>query len=392
MSKLWQPPRLRTEPSHERRATWLELFFDLVFVATIAELGKVLSDDVSILGFLYYAALFIPIWWCWVGETFYATRFDQDSLNDRLTTLLQMMILVVMAVNAHHGLDTSSVGFALAYVAFRLVLVLQYVMVGWFNPPLRAMIGHYCSGFGLSACLWAISIFVPSPWRFGLWAIGLSIDFLTPLLGGRFIAKFPPDMHHIPERMGLFTIIVLGESLFAAITGLSKQTSWDVTATAISVAGLVNAFSLWWMYFETIDGTPLQGMKSGKMRGSLRWLYLHLPLTICITAVGVGIKYATYKGLASPALSDAGRWLLCGTASGCLLTLAVLHWITCGLGHHRRHALIYHRLGGVALLLAVAIWGSSLSALMVSGILAVVGLGQIALDVLYQAAPTSPSQ
>ncbi|MGL5062556.1 MAG: low temperature requirement protein A [Microcoleus sp.] len=382
MKNLWQPPRLRQPSPHERRATWLELFFDLVFVATIAELGKVLSDDVSVQGLLHYVALFIPVWWCWVGETFYATRFDQDSLNDRLVTLLQMMILVVMAVNAHHGLDTSSVGFALSYATFRIILILQYAAAGWFNPEMRSMIRHFCSGFGLSVLFWIISVFVPAPLRFGLWAIGLSMDFLTPFLGSRFVIKFPPDMTHIPERMGLFTIVVLGESLFAAITGLSKQSSWDLNATAIAVLGLVTAFSLWWMYFETVDGTPLQNTKQGRVWVSLFWLYLHLPLTIGITAAGVGTKYATYKGLAGITLSDAGRWLLCGSMGSCLLTLAVLHWITCSLDRNRRRALIYHRLAGVGLLWVVAVLGSSLQAIAVAGIVALVGCAQIAIDVL----------
>ncbi len=382
MDKLWQPPSLRqSSPHEERRATWLELFFDLVFVATIAELGQVLGDDVSWGGFLHYGALFIPVWWCWVGETFYATRFDRDSLNDRLVTLLQMMILVVMAVNAHHGLDTSSVGFALAYVAFRLVLIGQYAAVGWFNPELRGMIRHFCTGFSLSALLWGASIFVPAPWRFVLWAIGLAIDFLTPLFGGRFIAQFPPDMTHIPERMGLFTIIVLGESLFAAIAGLSKQMTWGWEATAIAVLGLVTVFSLWWMYFETVNGTPLQGMQAGKMRRSLLWLYLHLPLAIGITAAGVGTKYAIAKGLAGPVLSDGGRWLLGGSLGLCLLTLAVLHWLTCSLGRDRRRYLVFHRLGGFGLLLGVAISGRGLGALAMAGLVALVGVGQIAIDV-----------
>jgi low temperature requirement protein LtrA len=333
---------------------------------------------------LHYVALFVPVWWCWLGETFYATRFDRDSLNDRLVTLFQMMILVVMAVNAHHGLGTSSMGFALSYITFRTVLILQYAAAGWFNPEIRAMIRHFCSGFGLSVLCWIISAFVPAPWRFGLWALGLIIDFLTPFFGSRFVIEFPPDLTHIPERMGLFTIVVLGESLFAAITGLSKQSSWDLYATSIAVLGLVTAFSLWWMYFETVDGTPLQNTKQGKARGSLLWLYLHLPLTIGITAVGVGTKYATYKGLGSAALSDAGRWLLCGSMGGCLLTLAILHWITCSLDRHRRRALIYHRLAGLGLLSIVAVFGSPLQGIVVAGVVALVGCAQIAIDVLQR--------
>jgi low temperature requirement protein LtrA len=382
MNTLWQAPRLRQDNHHERRASWLELFFDLVFVATIGELGKRLSDDVSVFGFAQYVVLFIPIWWCWIGETFYANRFDQDSLIDRLVTLVQMSILVVMAVNAHHGLDSSSIGFGLSYIAFRIVLVAQYVVAGIFNPQTRPMIRHFSGGFSLSIVLWLISLVVPTPLRFWIWGLGLIIDFITPVLGQKFIQQFPPNMTHIPERMGLFTIIVLGESLFAAITGLSKQDDWGITATAIAVLGLVSAFSLWWMYFETVDGSPLSQGQNHPERGLL-WLYLHLPLAIGITAAGVGTKYAIYKGATTPILSDAGRGLLCGSYGLCLASLALLHWLTCSLGARRRE-LMFYRLGGVAAVAIVALAGHALPGLAVAGAVASVGAVQIGLDIVRQ--------
>jgi low temperature requirement protein LtrA len=382
MNHVWQPPRLRQDNQHERRASWLELFFDLVFVATIAELGKRLSDDISPLGFAQYVLLFIPIWWCWIGETFYATRFDQDSLIDRLVTLIQMSILVVMAVNAHHGLDSSSIGFGLSYIAFRIILVAQYLLAGACNPQTRPMIRHFSGGFSLSIALWLVSLFVPTPLRFWIWGLGLTIDFVTPLLGQKFIQQFPPNMTHIPERMGLFTIIVLGESLFAAITGLSKQDDWGITATAIAVLGLVSAFSLWWMYFETVDGSPLSQGQNHPERGLL-WLYLHLPLAVGITAAGVGTKYAIYKGATTPILSAAGRGLLCGSYGLCLGTLALLHWLTCSLGARRRE-LIFDRLGGVVAMAILVLAGQALSGLAVAGAVASVGAAQIGLDIVRQ--------
>jgi low temperature requirement protein LtrA len=401
MKTLWQPPRLRQDNDHEeRRASWLELFFDLVFVATIAELGNTLSDDVSLLGFGHYVALFIPIWWCWVGETFYATRFDQDSLADRLITLVQMSLLVVMAVHVHHGLDTASAGFALAYAAFRVVLMGQYWWAGRCNPPMRAMIRHFCTGFGLSVALWVGSVWVPMPARFSLWALGLGVDLATPLLGGRFVKQFPPSMTHIPERMGLFTIIVLGESLFAAIAGLSKQVDWTWQPTTIAVLGLVTAFSLWWMYFDTLDSSALMDMRAGQMRRSLLWLYLHLPLVIGITAIGVGTKYGIYKTLTAATFPTAGRWLMVGALALCLGTLALFHGLTHihpsatdgaaaelasrRLDQRTRNGLIACRLVGVGGLLAVAVLGDGLNALAVALVLAGVGGTQVAVGIVLQ--------
>lgn len=116
---IWEPPRLRSDEgeSSERRATWLELFFDLVFVVAIAELARYLSHHLSLSGLLEFTILFVPVWWCWIGATFYATRFDTDDLSDRLITFVQMAIIAIMAANIPDGLGSSSVGYSLTYVA-----------------------------------------------------------------------------------------------------------------------------------------------------------------------------------------------------------------------------------------------------------------------------------
>ncbi|HEY9806517.1 MAG TPA: low temperature requirement protein A, partial [Candidatus Obscuribacterales bacterium] len=210
---LWQPPRLRRddEQAAERHATWLELFYDLVFVAAIAELAHLLSQNISWDGFLGFVVLFVPIWWCWVGAAFYATRFDTGGIVDRLFALVQMAIVAAMAVNVHHGLNSAGSGFAICYVLFRSTLILQYLNAGYHLSVARSLARWYATGFGLSAGLWLISAFVPPPWRLGLWLVGLVIDFSTPFSAGRLVAKIPPSMSHIPERIGLFTLIVLGE-------------------------------------------------------------------------------------------------------------------------------------------------------------------------------------
>ena len=287
---IFQPPKLRREECEEgeRRATWLELFFDLIFVVAIAQLAHNFKEEFSLVGLIKLAVLFIPVWWCWIGATFYDTRFDNDGLVDRLITLLQMAIAATLAANIHHGLDSSSVGFALSYIAFRCVLIGQYLHAGYHVPQARVLTNWYAVGFTASIVFWLASIFVPLPWRFGLWAIGLIIDFATPLSAGQRVAKIPPDMAHTTERIGLFTIIVLGESIVAVVGGVAEM-AWTPMAIAIALLGLSIAFSFWWMYFDTVDESPLQAMRRGEMKVALTWLYSHLPLAIGLTATGVGV-------------------------------------------------------------------------------------------------------
>ena len=389
---LWQPPRLRRDEDQttERHATWLELFYDLIFVAAIAELAHDLSDHISWAGFLSFAILFAPVWWCWVGATFYASRFDTDGILDRLFALVQMAIVAAMAVNVHHGLSSAGSGFALCYVLFRSTLVLQYLNAGYHLPAARPLTTWYAVGFGLSAGLWLISAFLPPPWRLGFWLAGLAIDFSTPLSAGCLVAKVPPSMSHIPERIGLFTLIVLGESVIGVVGGLAEH-EWSLSSIFIGLLGLAIAFSLWWLYFDTADSSPLKSMKVGKMRIALSWLFAHLPLAMGLVAAGVGLEHLiTHNGSALP--SDAERWLLCIAVASCLLVLAVIHYMSCALGSRRyRKILSAYRTGSAVLVLVLGSAGDRLSSLTLVTLVALACGVQVVFDLLHSSAGTQRS-
>jgi low temperature requirement protein LtrA len=385
---IWEPPRLRVgeQEDGERRATWLELFFDLVFVVAIAELGHNLSADVSVTGFLSFTALFAPVWWCWVGQTFYATRFDTDDLGHRLLTLLQIAIVAALAVNIHHAFTTSSVGFALSYAAFRAVLVFQYLSAGYFVPTARPLIKYYFAGFGLGATLWGLSVFVPTPWRFAVWILGLVVDLMTPILASQEVSKIPPSFSHIPERLGLFVIIVLGESILAVVKGISGLT-WTTAAIATAFLGLSIAFSMWWIYFDTVDGSPLMSMKAGRIYIGLLWLYMHLPFAIGLGATGIGVEHFIKNS--GKLIPDYDRWLLCVGVSFCLISLAVIHYITCTFGARNKHWSAY-RLGSAAFVLMIATLGTSLSPVLLITLIVIACLIQVILG-LWENRRVQPS-
>lgn len=390
MSKsLWQPPRLRTvgDEEEERRATWLELFYDLVFVAAIGEVAHHLDEHLSLSGFFGYVLLFVPIWWSWVGATFYATRFDTDDLGHRLLTLVQMIVVAVLAVNVHHGLEKSSTGFALSYLTVRSILIVEYIVAGYHVPAARGLTNWYARGFGIAAAIWLVSVFVPVPWRFGLWVLGFIIDFGTPLTAGKLVAKVPPSFSHVPERLGLFTIIVLGEAILAVVRGVA-QLEWGVVSATVAVLGMLIAFSLWWIYFDSIDGSPLESMRVGKMGIGLTWLYAHLPLAIGIAATGVGVEHIIVSSKTEAALPTGDRWLICGAVAICLIALAVIHLITCTLGTTRyRKVLATYRLGSAAFVLVIAVAGVALSPIVVIGLVTLACGVQVVLDLLGKRQP-----
>jgi low temperature requirement protein LtrA len=309
----------------ERRASWLENFYDLIVAIVVFQLSTNLNHDISIFGFLGFVALFVPVWWSWIGVTFYNSRFETDDLGHRLLTLLQMAAAAFMAVNVPDGLGKNSAAFALSYAATRIILVIEYLRSGRHVPSTRPLVTRYSIGFSISAGLWFVSAFVPSPFRFVFWILGLIIDISTPTLFTLHMSvRFAPNIYHLPERFGSFTIIVLGISILGVVDGISSH-KWTVESIADAAIGLGIAFSLWWIYFDMVDGSEINALHSERRVGVyLSWLYIHFPLLIGFTALGVSIEHVILdnQNMATP-LTE--KWLLCISVSMCLFALGIMH-------------------------------------------------------------------
>ena len=289
---LVQAPRLWvTDPRADRRVTWMELFFDLIFVAAVAEVGSPLRADYSWPGLLRYSFLFVLIWWAWSGHTLYSTRFDHDDLVQRGLILLQCFIAAVMAANAKEALDSrSSAGFGAAYAGMRIVLVLQYVRARRV-PETRPLTTRYAIGFGTAALLWIISALLDAPERYWVWALALAVDFLTPWLAVKHSMKFPPDATHFPERFGLFTIILLGEFVAAVMRGIESQEYWSFSAAATAFSSMAFAFVLRWWYFDVGQSASERHIRSKRHAILFQvWHFAHLPLFLGIGVAGVGFE------------------------------------------------------------------------------------------------------
>ena len=321
----------KNKNEEERHATWLELFYDLVFVVTVSQLSHYLFHDVSLSNFFGFLFLFIPVWWSWIGTTFFATRFYSDDLGHRLLLLLQMGGAGAMAVNISGAFNNTFSGFALSYAFMRLILVIEYVRVFRTiksSESANPLVKRYIIGFSIAAIIWLISAFVPiTEIRFALWVIGLIIDFATPISTSKLTSKFSPHISHLPERMGLFTLIVLGESIVGIVNGMTEQI-WDVYSVIEASLGLCISFSLWWLYFDSTGRLPIQILREkGRISLYLIWLYTHFPLVVAITAVGVGIRRLVSSEQHS-VLSSSDLWLICGSVAISLISQSVLHLIS----------------------------------------------------------------
>ncbi len=386
MKGWWQPPRLRVSKSsaEERHATWLELFFDLVFVVAVSQLAQNLNRDVSLSGFLNFVTLFVPVWWAWIGAAFYATRFDTDDLGYRLLTLGQMLAIAALSVNVHDGLGKSSAGFALSYAAVRGVLILQYLRAGWHVVTARPLTTRYIYGFSVAAVIWLVSAFVPIPMRFVLWVLGLTLDMATPLSAWQLHAQLPPDTSHLLERFGLFTLIVLGESIAAVINGIAIQ-PWNLWSGIAAAFGLVLAFSLWWIYFDYIDDAAILATRVPRRIWLFEvWLYTHLLLVIGLTATGVGVQN-TVLNASYLVLPGGARWLLCSAVAIYLLALGVIYLTNISTKRKRRYQLqSLYRIGAAAIFLVLAISGAELLPVVLLGLVTLICAAQVVQDLFWK--------
>ena len=373
LSRLLEPPRLRTvvsTDSEDRRATWLELFFDLVFVAAVGQLANALAAEPTAVRFFEFVGVFVPVWWMWTGFTFYANRFDTDDLVYRLLTLLAMFGVAILATTVPGVFEGATVGFPIAYVGVRLVLLALYARASRHVPEARAVAGTFLLAFGTAALIWTASVFTPAPWCYVLWGVALTVELVSPFRAWRLLRTAPIHPRHIPERFGLLTLIVLGESVLAVVLAVSKV-SWVTGSTVAATAGFLVASSLWWIYFEFLD----EGVVTSRgIVGGLTYTYMHFFVVAGLAALGAGVKLAILAAGGDHHYDGTG-WVVSAGLALTMVGLAVIQLVS---GPVVFDADVWLRLGTGAL--ALVLIPFDLSPLTVMLVLAAVLVAQVAYE------------
>jgi low temperature requirement protein LtrA len=321
MFSLIRSVRAWPSAAEERRASWLELFFDVGFVAAIAQLSSSLAHDYSFLSLLRFAFLLFLVWWAWLGQTLYTTRFDAEDGLQRLFILLQLFGVAAMAANAKGDLTSrDSAGFGAAYGAMRLILVAQYLRARRL-PDARAVASGYALGLGIAAGLWILGSLLPLPLRFATWGLALLVDLGTPSLAARRGCRFAAHPQHLPERLGLFTLILLGEFVASVMRGMERQESWPPAAVAAAFLSLALAVAIWILYFDVLQAAEERHIAIVANHRRL-WLncHAHFALAWGIAVLGVGLEH-TVAGL--PASPSHGQELVVLVGSAILVGVSL---------------------------------------------------------------------
>ena len=325
VSRIFHSPSIHV-PEHgaEKKPAWLELFYDLIYVAAIIQLGNGLSTHVNAAGIFEFVVLFYFIWYTWTNFSFFYNRFTIDDAVQRLLVFAQMFAIGGMAVSVEQIFEGEHHIFITAFAVARLVIVLMYLRV-WLARGEGVETGRiYTVIWGVGCLLWFSSLLIPAPWTYVAWGVALLVDFIAPLTrqARELNGKYPSDGGHITERFGLLTIIVLGE-MFVKV--LSEVSGTDATPSHLLMAslGLGITCSLWWLYFDDVAESRI---KESPVH-SLVWLYAHLPLTMAVTGVGVAIKKTIFLEPADIAPLKY-RMLLGGVLCVALASMAVIDMVT----------------------------------------------------------------
>lgn len=315
-----------------RVASPLELLFDLCFVVAIAQAGGELVHAVAEghagQGILDYAMIFFAIWWAWMNFSWFASAYDNDDVLYRVVTLVQIAGVLVLAAGVSKAFGSHDFLVVwLGYAIMRFAMIAQWLRVARSTEGTeRTTALRYAGGVLLCQIGWLGLLFAPEasrPWVFLVVAVA---ELCVPLYAEKdFTTSWHP--HHIAERYGLFTIIVLGETIAAATVAVkSAVDEHDALGELLPIAagGLLIVFSAWWIYFVV----PIHGHLRSSGQAFL-WGYGHYLIFASAAAIGAGLEVAVEQTVGTAHISAL-------SASAAVTLPTALYFLTVW-GLHSRH-------------------------------------------------------
>ncbi len=289
---------LRVRDAHgHAKVTFVELFFDLVFVFAVTQLSHTLLEHLSVLGAVQVGMLLLAVWWVWIYTSWVTNWLDPERPPVRLLIFALMIAGLLLSsalpeAFAHKGL--------LFGIVFAAMQVGRSLFVVW--ALRRSSPGNYrnfqriTAWLAASGVLWVAGGLAHDDMRLILWAAALGVEYLSPIVGfwtpglGRSTtADWDVEGAHMAERCALFVIIALGESIVVVGATLAKL-PLDAATIGAFVAALVGSIAMWWIYFDTgaERGTAhiVHSADPGRL-ARVAYTYAHLPIVAGIILAAV---------------------------------------------------------------------------------------------------------
>ncbi|HUR65734.1 MAG TPA: low temperature requirement protein A [Chitinophagaceae bacterium] len=289
-SAWWGAPKKFDTNFEERRISWLELFYDLVYVIAIARITHHLAMHISWAAFLEYAGLFIIIFWGWLNGSLYHDIHGSEGLRTRLMTLWQVMIIAALSVTIEDASDERFEYITIVLMVMQFYITYLWWSVGFYDRSHRKYNLPYTILYLLSLGLMALSLFISPAWLKYIVPLIIVFNYMPPFLSSILLRRSALDLSlssSMSERLGLFTIIVFGEVVLGVVNGISKAdirlfSTWLNFALVLSMI-----FSLWWLFFTLISNRVA---KKGFVRASLLEL-LFIPTMVSLGLIASCLTY-----------------------------------------------------------------------------------------------------
>jgi low temperature requirement protein LtrA len=295
----------------DQRVTFVELFFDLVFVFCVTQVVRLLHDGVTTRSVGEVVLVFWMVWWAWTQFTWALNAADTTHPRVQIATLLTTAVAFFMAVGIPSAFHGHAMWFAGTYVAVRVLGLLVYDWVAWTDPSQRQAVRRFSvvSIGGMVAVL--SGAFLGGAAQYALWALAIFLDLIAATVGGRS-EGWNLHAEHFSERHGLFVIIALGESVIVAALSLSDG-EWPIEQVAMAILAVAIACAMWWSYFARCKVELDHSLESaeGVERSMLArdaYSIIHFPMVLGIIAFAATVEH----GLAHPddPFGFSGRALL----------------------------------------------------------------------------------
>ena len=289
----WGAPKNFNERKHNRKVSWLELFYDLVYVAAIAQLTHQLAAHPTWHEVANAFLLFTMIFWSWINGSQYYDLHGGDNIRTRLLTFWQMLGMAAIAITIHSFFEGHHQSLTLAFIFIQIMITYILWSVGFWDPSHRVFSRFYTTNYLIAFLLLIISYFLDYKYVAPVWIVVLLLNLSPGLIGARTIVKGMKERGQvftaseaIIERFGLFTIIVLAESILGTVSGVAEIQHKEPVAWIAFFLGILISFLLWSIYF---DLTSQRDTRTGYRYLQLL-IFLHFPLLFAMSVVGACIK------------------------------------------------------------------------------------------------------
>jgi low temperature requirement protein LtrA len=300
--------RMAGRDPHEphRVATPLEALFDLTFATCFGlaatQLAHALADGHYAAALVGFAFSSFAICWAWINFSWFSSAYDTDDWSFRLTTMIQMIGVLVLAIglprmftSIEHAQHLDNSIMVLGYVIMRVAMVFLWLRAARQDPTRRSICLTYALAISIAQIGWIVQIFIATSIAVAafLACVLALIELTGPFIAERINQGTPWHAHHIAERYSLFALIAVGEGVVGTVEALSAVVDaqgWSMEAALICIAGVGLTFGMWWVYYLLPSATILHSHRNR----AFIWGYGQIMIVASIVATGAGMHVAAY--------------------------------------------------------------------------------------------------